>query len=141
VLKLRGPVILSFDASPADGSFGVLGAFHRIGSTPADPRAARAAVAQVMAEAMRDPRYHQALDFHLHDWGQDAYSLTCTPPMPPGLLTSGLMPTLALSMGAVVWAGTECGDRFALFMEGAVRSGHQAAAAVLQRLAGARVIA
>ena len=133
VLKLGGPVILTYDDSAADKSFGVIGAFHRIGDTPSDPARAKAAVASILADAMDDKRFLEPLEFHIHDWGQEAYSITCTPPMPPGLLTSGLMPSLVEPMGKVIWAGTEAAERFALFMDGAVRSGHRAAFIALQR--------
>lgn len=134
VLKLSGPVIFSFDDSSADKSLGAIGAFHRLGDTPSDPARAQAAVAQVLADALRDKRFLDPIEFHIHDWGQDPYTLTCTPPLPPGLLTSGLMPTLMEPMGSVIWAGTEAAERFALFMDGAVRSGHRAAFIALQRL-------
>jgi monoamine oxidase len=138
VIRLKGPVIYSYDDTPEDRSFGAIGAFHRLGDTPSDPQRAQAAVAKVLAEAIGDKRFLQPLEFHIKDWGQERYSLTCTPPMPPGLLTSGLMPALIEPMGGVVWAGTETGDRFMLFMEGAVRSGHRAALIALQRLASLR---
>lgn len=134
VLRIRGPVILTFDASAPDKSMGMIGAFHRIGETPSDPARARVAVAEVLADAVGDKRFLEPLEFHIQDWGKEPYSLTCTPPMPPGLLTSGLMPALSEPMGSVIWSGTETGERFALFMDGAVRSGHRAAFIALQRL-------
>jgi monoamine oxidase len=132
--SVDGPVIWSFDNSPPDKRFGVLNAFLRAAQTPSDPDLARAAVTRVFADALQDERLLDPLEFHLQDWGQEPYTLTCVSPMPPGFLTSGLMPALAAPIGSLIWSGTETAQIWNGYMDGAVRSGHAAALMALQSL-------
>jgi monoamine oxidase len=129
-----GPVIWSYDNSPPDKRYGVINAFMRASEMPADPALAREAVTRVFARALKDRRFLDPLEFHVQDWGQEPFTLSCISPMPPGLLTSGLMPALASPIGGLVWAGTETADIWNGYMDGAVRSGHRAALLALQGL-------
>lgn len=129
-----GPVIWSYDNSPPDQRLGVINAFVRIGEMPGDPAAAQQRLATIYAEAMQDQRFLAPLEFHLQDWGQEPYTLSCVPPMPPGFLTSGLMPALTRPVGSLIWSGTETADLWCGYMDGAVRSGHTAALVALQAL-------
>lgn len=138
--SVEGPVIWSFDNSPPDERFGVINAFMRAATMPSDHDAAMQLVASVYAETWGDDRYREPLEFHAHDWGQDPYSISCVSPMPPGLLTSGLMPALTEPVGSLVWAGTETAEIWNGYMDGAVRSGHKAALLALHRLAGAGAV-
>ncbi len=133
-----GPVIWSFDNSPPDHHFGVINAFLRAGETPVDHDAAMKAVTDTYARAMQDDRFRHPLEFHLQDWGQEPYTLSCVSPLPPGFLTSGLMPHLGQPVGSLIWAGTETADIWKGYMDGAVRSGHRAALQALQHLSTAR---
>lgn len=81
-----------------------------------------------------DQRFLVPLEFHLQDWGQEPYTLSCVPPMAPGFLTSGLMPALTRNLGSLIWSGTETADLWYGYMDGAVRSGHTAALVALQAL-------
>jgi monoamine oxidase len=134
VASLVGPVVWSYDNSPEDKSVGVINAFVRIGDLPPDRDAARAAVAKIYARALQDDRLNHPDEFHMIDWGAETYTLTCISPLPPGLLTSGLMPALKAPCGAVHWAGTETAELWMGYMDGAVRSGHRAALQTLQAL-------
>jgi len=140
VASVDGPVIWSFDNSPPKKELGVLNAFMRPAEMPSDPDLAKTAVAQVFAEAMQDDRFLNPLEFHVQDWGQEPYTLTCVSPLPPGFLTSGLMPALSEPVGSLIWAGTETADLWNGYMDGAVRSGHQAALVALQSLVSPRSV-
>ena len=132
--SVDGPIIWSYDNSPPDRKIGVLGAFLRIAEVPSDLQAAQRELTGVLAKSLGDKRFLDPLEFHLQDWGREPYTITCVSPMPPGLLTSGLMPSLTRNLGAIVWSGTETAPRWAGYMDGAVRSGHTAALQVLQSL-------
>lgn len=138
VAGVSGPVIWSFDNSPPDKKLGVINAFMRVSELPADHSAAQRKIAGIYAEAFRDERFLDPLEFHVHDWGQEPYTLTCISPMPPGFLSSGLMPALNRNVGALIWSGTETADIWYGYMDGAVRSGHRAALEALQALQSSR---
>lgn len=140
IASFDGPLIWSFDNSPPDERFGVINAFMRAAAMPGDHDAAMRLVASVYADTWGDDRYLEPLEFHAHDWGQDPYIITCVSPMPPGLLTSGLMPALTEPVGSLHWAGTETAEIWNGYMDGAVRSGHKAALLALQRLASAGAV-
>jgi monoamine oxidase len=92
----------------------------------------------VLADSLRDDRLLTPLEFHVQDWGREEFTLSCVSPLPPGLLTSGLMPALTDGVGALIWAGSETADVWRGFMDGAVRSGHRAALLALQSLRSQR---
>ena len=132
-----GPLIWSFDNSPHDKSIGVINAFLRIGDVDPDPQRARAQIADLYARAMRDDRLREPREFHLMDWGREEYTLSCISPLPPGLLTSGLMSALRENVGRLIWSGSETAEIWPGYMDGAVRSGHRAALQALQALGAA----
>jgi monoamine oxidase len=132
-----GPVIWSFDNSPPDHHFGVINAFLRAGETPSDHEAAMKAVTTTLARALKDDRLLHPLEFHLQDWGQEPYTLSCVSPLLPGFMTSGLLPFLGQPVGSLLWAGTETAEIWKGYMDGAVRSGHRAALQTLQHLSTA----
>ncbi len=137
VASPEGPVIWSYDNSPQDKKLGVINAFVRASQIPSDRAMAQRAIAAIYAEAMNDQRFMSPLEFHLQDWGQEPYTITCVSPLPPGFLTSGLMPALTQNRGALIWAGTETAEIWNGYMDGAVRSGNRAALQALQALQGA----
>lgn len=128
-----GPLLSTVDDSPAEGGAGVLTGFvtgreaHRYGALAYDAQRA-AAVAQA---ARVFPELPAPLDFHLTDWVNQDYSRGCYAALfgPGDWLALG--PTLTTPTGRIHWAGTETSLEFFGLMEGAIRSGHRAAAEVI----------
>jgi monoamine oxidase len=132
-----GPVKVTFDTSPSDGSLGILMGF--IGGhearvwedRPADER--RAAVLQNFAtyfgnEAL-NPR--QVVEFN---WSAEVWNRGC----PVAVLGPGTLidfgTALRTPVGRIHWAGTETSTYWNGYMDGAVRSGERAAQEVLAAL-------
>jgi monoamine oxidase len=133
-----GPASLTFDNSPPSGSPGILLGF--VGGADAEahaklePRERRAAVlagfARLFGHRAAAPR-----TFIEQDWGEEPWSAggpTYVVP-PGGWLRAGR--GLAEPCGAIHWAGTETADRWAGFIDGAIRSGRRAAAELAADLA------
>jgi monoamine oxidase len=73
------------------------------------------------------------IDYEDQDWPSDPWSRGCYMASPaPGILSS-VGATIRLPHGRVHWAGTETADRWAGYIDGAVRSGERASAEVLAR--------
>ncbi|MDE3115404.1 MAG: FAD-dependent oxidoreductase [Pseudomonadota bacterium] len=138
VACMDGPVIWSYDNSPPDMKIGVINAFLRAGDVPSDRDQAQRLIASIYSRAMDDERLLRPQEFHVLDWAQEPYTITCVSPMPPGFLTGGLMPALTQNLGGLIWAGTETAQIWNGYMDGAVRSGHTAALEALQGLAAVR---
>lgn len=134
IMSHDGPVIWSFDNSPPDQKFGVIGAFLRAGDVSSDEATAQHSITSALADAMDDKRLLSPLRFHVQDWGQEKYTLSCMSPIPPGFLTSGLMDALTRNVGGLIWSGTETSPIWPQWMDGAVRSGRRAALQALQDL-------
>jgi len=135
VVQLNGPVQWAFDNSPEDVSFGVISAFINNGVLPSDPKLAEAELSRIYAQAFGEEALHP-IAYHEHDWGKaDRWSLSCTSPIPPGLLTQ-YGDVLHPSIGRLIWAGTETAEIWITTMDGAIRSGHKAALLALQASAG-----
>jgi len=133
IIQPDGPLVFSYDNSPADGSVGVLSAFVRTGQLPQDAKRAETTLTAIYARAMGDEAL-QPTQFHDHDWGKvDPWTLTCVGSIPPGFLTRWGQ-YLKPSVGRLIWSGTETADLWASGMDGAVRSGHRAALEALQAL-------
>ena len=132
-----GPVRLMFDNSPPEGSPGVLLGFlegnhaRRLGRLPADER--REAVVGCFTRlfgprAARPERYVERL------WAEEEWSRGCYGcHMPTGAWTN-YGPALREPIGPLHWAGAEIATVWNGYMDGAVRSGEDAAAEVLERL-------
>lgn len=125
-----GPLLSTVDDSPADGGTGVLTGFvtgeeaRRFAALP--PGEQRAAV---LAQAGRlFPGLPEPIGFHVTDWMNEPYSKGCYAALfgPGDWLALG--PELTSPHGRVQWAGTETSTEFFGLMEGAIRSGHRAAA-------------
>ena len=129
-----GPVCLTFDNSPPDGTPGLLLGF--VGGPDAD------AFAGLGADARRDEVLSafvrlfgtdaaEPIDYAEQDWSRERWSAGGPVfVLPPGTWTRhgrGFRDPL----GRVHWAGTETADRWAGFIDGAVSSGERAAAEVL----------
>ena len=76
------------------------------------------------------------IDYEDQDWPSDPWSRGCYVASPaPGILSS-VGALIRQPHGRVHWAGTETSDRWAGYIDGAVRSGERAAAEVLGRMKG-----
>jgi monoamine oxidase len=129
-----GPAKVIFDNSPPDGSPGVLLAFlegglaRELGSWPAAER--RAAVIGTLARLF-GPRAASPAAFYEQDWTAEEWSRGCYGGyLPPGAWTA-FGRALRPAIGPLHWAGAEYAERWSGYMDGAVRSGEAAAAAVL----------
>lgn len=128
----KGPVGVTFDNSPPDGSRGVLLAFLSDTQLPKDPATRKSAVlkqfAELFGKAAAEPTAYIETD-----WAADGWSSGCVSPIGLGVLTrSG--PALRTPVGRVHWAGTETSEIWCGYMDGAVRSGERVAAELIDAL-------
>jgi monoamine oxidase len=133
-----GPVTLTFDSSPRDGSAGVMLGF--VGGPEADGMAGlggaerRAAVLASFAR-LYGPRAESPLDYVEQEWSAEEWSGGGpTSNFGPGGWTEW-GPALREPLGRVCWAGTETATVWSGYMEGALEAGERAAAEALD-LAG-----
>ncbi len=132
-----GPVKLTFDNSPPDGSVGVMMGFIE-GSE--GRRALRMSAAERRAGVVDSfARYYgekaRAVEQYVEmSWASEAYSRGCY----AGFFSPGVWsdygPELRTPVGRVHWAGTETATVWNGYIDGAVRSGTRAAAEVLRAL-------
>jgi monoamine oxidase len=129
-----GPATLTFDNSPPGGSPGVLLGF--VGGADAErfgelDEAERRAELLGCFERLFGPEAAEPVSYFERDWGLERWSAGGpTYAMPPGAW-SRVGDALRAPSGRIHWAGTETADRWAGFMDGAVRSGERAAAEVI----------
>jgi monoamine oxidase len=133
----RGPVRLTFDNSPPDGSPGVLLGFlegrraRELGRLRPDER--RTAVIDCFAR-MFGPRAASPDDYIERLWAEEEWTRGCYGcHMPTGGWTN-YGPALHAPIGPLHWAGAEYAHVWNGYMDGAVRSGDAAAAEVLELL-------
>jgi monoamine oxidase len=129
-----GPVKITFDNSPPDGSAGVLLGFFEGEAarewgqrTSAERRQVTIdAFARYFGDQARDVRAYLEKDWDADPWARGGYvGIT-----PPGvLLDYGV--ALREPIDRLHWAGTETATRWNGYMDGAVRSGERAATEVL----------
>ncbi|HSR83186.1 MAG TPA: flavin monoamine oxidase family protein [Streptosporangiaceae bacterium] len=126
-----------FDNSPPDGSPGVLLAFlegdeaRRLGREPLDVR--RKAVLDSLARYF-GPRAAKAERYLERDWQQEKWSGGCYGTLFGPNVWTRYGQALRAPVGPIHWAGTETATVWAGYMEGAIRSGSEAAQAVLASL-------
>ena len=132
-----GPVKLTYDNSPPDGSPGVLLGFlegrhaRELGRISADER--RTAVVDCFARLF-GPRAARPVSYVERLWAEEEWSRGCYGcHMPTGAWTS-FGPALHEPVGPLHWAGAECATVWNGYMDGAVRSGQRAAEETLERL-------
>jgi monoamine oxidase len=132
-----GPVKLTYDNSPPDGSPGVMLGFlegrhaRELGRISADER--RAAVVDCFARLF-GPRAARLDSYVERLWAEEEWSRGCYGcHMPTGAWTS-FGPALHEPVGPLHWAGAECATVWNGYMDGAVRSGQRAAEEALERL-------
>lgn len=136
-----GPIVITFDDSPHDGSQGALVGFMLGDSarqwTGADAAKRRDAVldcfARSFGEEARRPTAYVDKDWLAEPWSGGCYEGF----MPPGVMTS-YGEVLREPAGRVHWAGTETAEVYAGYMDGAVESGLRAAGEVLAALSDRR---
>lgn len=128
-MSAEGPLLSTVDDSP-EGGAGILTGFvtgeeaRRFAALPlAEQRAAAVAQARRLFPDLPEP-----VGFHVTDWVNDPYSRGCYAALFGPGDWSALGPHLTRPHGRVHWAGTETSTEFFGLMEGAVRSGHRAAA-------------
>jgi monoamine oxidase len=130
------PAEVTIDASPADGSRGVLASFT-FGAVAEqwdglDPADRRAAVLDALT-ARFGPRIGEPVEVVETPWWQEEWTRGCSfAHLRPGIL-SRFGPLLREPMGRVHWAGTETATRSHGAMDGAVRSGARVVAEILDR--------
>lgn len=131
-VNAEGPLLSTVDDSPAAGGAGVLTGFvtgaeaHRYGALDAATRHAEA-----VAQARRIfPMLPDPVAVHVTDWTSEQYSRGCYAALFGPGDWQRLGPHLTTPHGRIHWAGTETSTEFFGLMEGAVRSGHRAAAEI-----------
>lgn len=132
-----GPVKLTYDNSPPGGAPGVLLGFlegrhaRELGRLPADER--RSAVLDCFVRLF-GPRAGRPNAYVEQLWAEEEWSRGCYGcHMPTGAWTS-YGPALREPIGPLHWAGAECATVWNGYMDGAVRSGQQAAREALERI-------
>jgi len=130
----RGPVKVTFDNSPPDGSPGVLLGFlegrhaRELGRVGAEER--RAAVLDCFGRLF-GPRAARPDDYVERLWAEEEWTRGCYGcHMPAGAWTS-YGPALRPPIGPLHWAGSEYATVWNGYMDGAVSSGEHAASEVL----------
>jgi monoamine oxidase len=126
----RPPTSGFYDASPPDGSVGLLVGFIEgdaaLALTGRSSEERRSAVVKRVAELF-GPAGADAVDYVDADWPAEAWTRGCYGAfMGPGTLTT-LGPSLRAPFGRVQWAGTETSPVWSGYVEGAIRSGERAA--------------
>jgi len=137
VVSESGPIKVTFDTSPADGSFGVMMGFiggheARVWENASDTDR-QAAALQNLALYFGSQALHpsEIVEFN---WSTEVWNRGC----PVSVLAPGTLldfgAALREPVGRIHWAGTETSTFWNGYMDGAVRSGERAAAEVLALL-------
>jgi monoamine oxidase len=139
-LSDAGPVRLTYDNSPPDGTPGVLLGFleadHARRAGLMQPAERRAAVLDVFGRLF-GPRARSPEQYVEQSWAEEEWTRGCYGCfMTPGGWTS-YGPALRAPIGPLHWAGAETATIWNGYMDGAVRSGERAAAEALRALASA----
>ncbi len=125
------------DNSPADASCGVLVGFlegahaREAGQLTVDER--RSLVIGALVKFF-GPRAAEPFDVLEKDWSAEEFTRGCYGGRLGGGVWTEYGKALAAPVGRIHWAGSETSDVWNGYMDGAVRSGHRAAAEVLAEL-------
>ncbi len=132
-----GPIKITFDNSPPEGTPGVLLGFveghdARVFSTLSAAERRKRAIACFVryfgAQAAHPKGYIEM------NWSEERWTRGCyVGYTPPGVLTE-YGPWIRKPFGRIHWAGAETSDRWNGYMDGAVRSGERAAKEVLAEI-------
>jgi monoamine oxidase len=132
-LKIGGVVPEMFDNTPPEGTPGVLMGFHGGHSWRQyanDPVGRRNGALRDFAQAFGS-RALNPIDYFEQDWTAEPWSRGCpVSVVAPGVVTE-FLPNLIVPFGRVHWAGTETATYWNGYMDGAISSGHRAAAEVI----------
>jgi monoamine oxidase len=128
----RGPVGVSFDNSPPDGSRGVLVAFVEPSKLPKGKDGRRKAILEDLV-ALFGKAAGEPVELVETDWSAEEWTAGCVSPLPPGVVTE-FGAALREPVGRVHWAGAETSELWCGYMDGAVRSGLRVAAEVKKAL-------
>ena len=133
----RGPVKVTFDNSPPDGSPGVLMGFMEANDGRAAARLPleerRAAVLSCFVRYF-GPKAAHPIEYIERDWMAEEFSRGCYGAhFTPGVW-GDFGASLTEPVGLIHWAGAECSSVWNGYMEGAVRSGEETALTVLDTL-------
>ncbi|TPG32816.1 flavin monoamine oxidase family protein [Mycolicibacterium hodleri] len=125
-----GPVFITFDVSPSHDGPGILLGFTDARTfDPLEPDVRRARALECFANLFGDRALHP-IDYVDHRWGAEPFAPGGpTAAVPPGSWTA-YGRWLREPVDRIFWAGTETADEWTGFLDGAVRSGHRAAAEV-----------
>jgi monoamine oxidase len=130
-------VKVTFDASPASGTPGVLLGFvdgddaRALSDLPATERARRSIASYVRYFGSEAANLRTFFD---QVWDREIYTGGCpVGVMPPGVMTE-YGPALRAPVGRIHWAGTETATVWTGYMDGAVQSGQRAATEALAEL-------
>jgi monoamine oxidase len=129
-----GPIRITFDNSPPDGSPGVLLGFvegsaaRAFGALGANERRAQALACFVryFGSQAATPTGYIEMNWSKEPWTRGCYGAFA----PPGVL-SDFGPAIRAPVGRIHWAGSETSDYWNGYMDGAVRSGERASAEAL----------
>ncbi len=132
-----GPVKVTFDNSPPDGSPGILMGFMEGG----DGREWGRRTVEERRQAAIDcfvryfgPKAAKPLEYIERNWADEEFSRGCYGAhFAPGVWTA-FGPALTEPIGPIHWAGAECSAVWSGYMEGAVRSGEQTARTIADQL-------
>jgi monoamine oxidase len=129
-----GPIKITFDNSPPDGSPGVLLGFvegHDARVFGTMSAADRQAAAIACFVRYFGPKAAHPVGYIEMNWSEEQWTRGCyVGYTPPGVLTD-YGPAIRAPVGRIHWAGAETSDYWNGYMDGAVRSGERAAAEVL----------
>jgi monoamine oxidase len=135
--SVQGPVRLTFDNSPPDGSPGVLLVFlegrfaRRAGLMAPDER--RAAVVGTFARLF-GPRAANPDGYVERLWAEEEWTRGCYGCAMPTRAWTEYGTSLRAAIGPLHWAGAETATVWSGYMDGAVQSGERAAAEALSAL-------
>jgi monoamine oxidase len=129
-----GPVKVTFDNSPPDGSVGVLMGFIEGSDGRQALRLSPAARRQGVIDSFARYFGEKARAVHQYvemAWASQEHARGCYAGyFPPGVW-SDFGPELRTPVGRVHWAGTETATEWNGYLDGAIRSGHRVAAEVV----------
>jgi monoamine oxidase len=137
VVSDTGPVQVTFDNSPPDGSRGVVMGFIEATTARRLDRASAEERRRLVLDNYATYFGEQALNatgYVEARWDEEVWTRGC--PVcgtPPGVLLD-YGPQIRAPVGRVHWAGTETSTYWNGYMDGAVRSGERVAKEVLARL-------
>jgi monoamine oxidase len=120
------------DASPADGSIGVMTTLTLAGDG-LSPEARKAETLEILVKCL-GPEASNPTGYVEYDWSQEMYTRGCVSPLGVDFLTQHGT-AIRAATGLLDWAGTETSTHWAGYMDGAVRAGRRAASESLVALA------